>query len=96
MISTSYSGKVETCYNLALQRMIFCIFSHISFKVNNRYFHLKGRNSISTLHFNIVNFQIIQFVIFRKLSVQLIWGVVMNLIEITYTELSILYEDIRE
>ena len=77
----------------------FCIFTHIPFSVNNSYFHFKGRSSISILQFNNVNFQIKQFVIFQKFSwnsVLPIWGIIMNLIEITYTKLSILYESFRE
>ena len=79
--------------------MIFCIFTHIPLSVNNSYFHFKGKNSISILQFNIVNFQIKQFVIFQKFSwnsVQPIWGAIMNLIEITYTKLNMLYENVRE
>ena len=35
--------EVETCYNLALQLMIVCIFTHILFSVNKSYFHLNVR-----------------------------------------------------
>ena len=58
--------EVETCNNLTLQLVIFCIFSHISFSVNKSYFHFKGESSISILHFNNVNFQTKQFLIFEK------------------------------
>ena len=60
---------------------------------------VKGSSSISILQFSSVNFLIEQFGIFQKLlwnSVQSIWGVITNLIEITGTKLSALYEDFRE
>ena len=77
----------------------FYIFTHIPFSVNNSYFHFETRSSISILPFNNVNFQIKPFVIFQKFSwnsVQPIWVIIMNLIKITYTKLSILYEHFRE
>ena len=54
--------------------------------------------NLSILQFNILNFQIKQFGIFKKFlqsSVQPIWGVIMNLTEITYTKIK-LYENFRE
>ena len=77
----------------------FWVFIHIPFSVNNSYFHFERRSSISILQFSNVNFQIKQLVIFQKFSwnsVLPIWGIIMNLIEITYTKLSILYENFRE
>ena len=63
--------------------------------------HFKGRSristdsfnkiNVSTFQFNFVNFQIKQFIIFQKLSwnlVQPIWSVTMNLTEITYSKIS--------
>ena len=77
----------------------FYIFTHIPFNVNNSYFHFERRSSISILSFNNVNFQIKQYFIFQKFSwnsVQPIWGIIMNLTEITYTKLSLLYKNFRE
>ena len=54
--------------------------------------------NLSILQFKILNFQIKQFGIFKKFlqnSVQPIWGVIMNLTEITYTKIK-LYENSRE
>ena len=54
--------------------------------------------NLSILQFNILNFQIKQFGIYKKFlrnSVQPIWGVIMNLTEITYTKIK-LYENFRE
>ena len=72
--------KVETCYNLALKLIFFCIFTYVLFSINKSNFHFKERSSIR---------QIKQFVIFHKFqwnSVQPIWRVIINLIEITYTK----------
>ena len=107
MISTSHSEKLKhaTIYlcvftQILFTRIIFCIVAHVSFSVNKSNFHFKRKSSISILQFNNVNFQIKQFVIFQKFSwnsVQPIWDIIMNLIEITYTELSIyLYWIIRK
>ena len=103
MISTSPLWQVESCYDLVLQLMIFCIFTHISCNVNKSNFHFKRNGRVSTdsfnkinlsiLQFNTVNLQIKQFIIFQKFlwnSVQLIWGVIMNLTEITYTKIKYL------
>ena len=51
--------KVEICYNLALQPMIFWILIHIFFSLNNSYFHFQGRISIP--QFNNVNQTICHF-----------------------------------
>ena len=70
--------------------MISCIFTHIPFSVNKSNLLFKGRSSINILQFNNVNFQIKRFVIFQKFlwnSVETIWGVIMNFIEITYTKI---------
>ena len=70
--------------------MIFCIFTYIHFIVSKSKFNFKGSSSISKLHFDNVNFQMKQFVIFQKFlwnSVYPIWGVTMNLIEVTYTKI---------
>ena len=47
--------QVETCYNLVLQLMIFCIYTHIPFPVNKSNLHFKGRSRISTDSFNEIN-----------------------------------------
>ena len=78
------------------------LYIHICFSVNKSNFHFKGKGSISTdgfnkinlsiLQFDILNFQIKKFIIFQKLlwnSVLLIWGVIMNLTEITLRNLSL-------
>ena len=69
----------------------FDIFRHIPFSINKPNFHFKGRrSSVSILQINNLNVQIKQFVIFQKYlcdSVKSICGVIMNIIEISYTEI---------
>ena len=71
--------KVFLYYNFVLQLMIFFyLYTHIRFSVSKRNFHFKGKGRISTdgfnkinlgiLQFNILNFQIKQFIIFQKFS----------------------------
>ena len=50
--------KVETCYNLVLQFMIFCIFTYIPFSVNKSNFHRKRRSRISTNSFKKISVSI--------------------------------------
>ena len=47
--------KVETCWNLALQLMIFSVFTHLPFSVNKSNFHFKGINSISNNNINSIH-----------------------------------------
>ena len=76
------------------------LYTHICFSVKKPNFRFKGKSRISTdgfnkinfsiLQFNILNFQIKRFVTFQKFqwnSVQPIWGVIINLTEITYTKI---------
>ena len=103
--------KVETCYNLVSQFLIFYthfVLTHISFSLNKSDFHMKQRSRIFTdnfnktnvniLQFNIVSLRIKQFIIFEKFSWNSFWlfqGVIMNLIELTFTKLSILYKTLK-
>ena len=76
------------------------LYTHIRFTVNKSNFHFREKSwicidgfnkiNLSILQFNILNFQIKQFVIFQVFlwnSVLPIWGVTMNLTEITYTKI---------
>ena len=76
------------------------LYRHIRFSANKPNFYFKGKSRISTdgfieinlsiLQFNILKFQIKQFVFFQKFlwnSVQPIRGVIMNLTGITYTKI---------
>ena len=85
------------------------IYTHIRFSVNKPNFHFKGIGRISTdgsnkinlsmFQFNVLNFQIKQFIIFQKFSwnsFQPIWGVIMNLAEITYTKINYIIRNFRE
>ena len=71
--------------NLALQLMIFCIFTHILFNVNKSNFHFKGTSSIYfSLTMKISKSNNLSFFInFRGIQFR---GVIMNLIEIPYTK----------
>ena len=76
------------------------LYTHFCFSVNKPNFYFKGKSRISTdgfnkidlsiLQFNILNFQFEQFVIFQKFlwnSIQPIWGIIINLTEITYMKI---------
>ena len=52
--------KGDTYYNLVLQLMIFCTFTHILFSVNKSNFHFKGKSRIFTDGFNKINVSILQ------------------------------------
>ena len=70
--------------------MIFCIFIHFPFIANKSNFQFKTRSSIIILQFNNVSFKIKPFVTCQKFSwnsVQSIWGVIRNLIEINCTKI---------
>ena len=72
------------------------LYTHIRFSVNKPNFHFKGKSRISTdgfnkinlsiLQFNILNFQIKQFVIFHKFSWNSVFSVLI-LSKITYTKI---------
>ena len=85
------------------------LYTHIRFSVNKPNFHFKGKGRISTdgfnkinlsiLQFNILNFQIKQFVIYQKFlwnSVQTIWSVIMNSTEIIYRKMKSVIQNVRE
>ena len=64
-------------FNFAAHDFLY-LYTHIGFSVNKPNFHFKGKGRISTdgfnqinlsmLQFNILNFQIKQFIIFQKFS----------------------------
>ena len=87
----------------------FYLYTHIRFSENKPNFPFKGKGRISTdgfnkinlsiLQFNILNFQIKQFITFHEFSwnsVQPIWGAIMNLNEITYTKLKYIMQNFHE